>query len=228
MQKKWIAACLAIALIAMPISGFAEDNSLDDDYIDAMFGKLSKLNDDKKELYSFGLKLKLRDKEIDNFENNWKTELKEHQVKALYDLGLTDSTIESNIAKLKNWTESDRHKLVNYATNDEQENVEALNKSYGESAKDQKSDSKSSSSGGNKGGGSSKVDPVETNEEVQEESVPQGVITKSDQLVLNGIRVNKLEAIPGLSAEHLLDLQGHWSSEYVEFFVNSGIVKRSI
>ena len=236
MQKKWIAASLAMLLLVTPTLSFAEDNSLDEAYIDAVFGKLKEYDSDKKTFYSDGLKFNLRDSDIDDFQDTWKDKLKDHQAKKLEDMGLDDATIESNISKLKNWSEADRHRLIDLAASDDKAGLTALNNKYADSktspsnggggSESGNSSGSSSSSGGKSTGKSSNSDAVVQANTVQvnEEKTPEGVASRHKDLSEKGIRLKEIKPSSNSNVQTFNDLHNHWSKDSIDFFAGSGII----
>ncbi len=233
MQKKWIAAAFACFLMLTPATSFAADNSLDDDYMDVVFGKLSELDDADKDKYSAGLKLNMGgDSSLQGLQDNWKSRLSASQVQELSDLGISDKDVEDNIEKLKSWDLDDRLKLVDYAVDGNQAGVEALNNKYGDDDSDSSSSSKgkgsSGGSGGSGGSGASSAPAADENVPivtVEDESLPQGAVQSAAvRLGERGLISHPLSVSAQNKVEAYSDMSTHWSKDYVGFFMDRDII----
>ncbi len=231
MQKKWIAAALACFLMLAPASSFAADYSLDEDYIDVVFGKLSDLDEEQKEKYTSSLKLNMGGEySLQGLQDNWKEKVSDSQLEELRDLGISDNDVEENIEKLKSWDLDDRIDLIEHAANGNKSAVEALNQKYDgtHSESDRDSDNKKSGggSGGSGGGSSSQTVEDSTDQviEVTEETVPQGTLKKSAELSSRGLVSKPIQPIAENKVEAYTDMKTHWSKDYVGYFMDRGII----
>ncbi len=226
MQKKWIAAALACFLMMAPVTSFAADYSLDEDYIDLTFGKLSEMDEEKKEDKAGKLIMQMGgDRSLTELQNNWKVKLNESQIQELHDMGVSDRDVEENLEKLKSWDLDDRIQLIQYAADGNKSGVQALNEKYsGEGDSDSDSNS-SKKSGGSSGGSSTPAQPdAEQTVTVEEEKVPQGAATVAVKLGARGLISKPLTVKSENRVEKYSDMSAHWSKEYVGFFMDRDII----
>lgn len=116
LQKKWIAACLAGMLMMTPVLSFAEDYSLDESYMDFMFGKLENADEDKKaeKIEDLRTAMYVRSMVL-GLKRVWKSNLSEDTLKELEEQGIDDDFVSRNIDNLAEWDSVDRVHLVEYA-----------------------------------------------------------------------------------------------------------------
>lgn len=229
MQKKWIASALAAILMLTPVAGFAEDYSLDEDYLDAIFGKIADLDEDEREDNAFKLKLNMGKNGFKALKRNWETMLSDDQKQELKDLGISDSDVEDNLDKLSHWSVDDRYALVDYAEAGKMSKLKKLNEKY-----EDYDDGSSSSSGGGGGSGGSGGSTVTSGASddtavvgtttIEDEAVPEGVSEMIQGLKMKGLMSKTLEVkLPG-KVDSYTDLQDHWAKEYAGFFIERGVI----
>lgn len=234
MQKKWIAACLAGMLMMTPVLSFAEDYSLDESYMDFMFGKLENADEDKKKEKIEDLRTAMHVRSmVLGLKRIWKSNLSEDTLKELEEQGIDDDFVSRNIDNLAEWDSVDRVHLVEYAALGKMSKVKALNDKYAsideddDTDKDNSRDDSKSKSGGGSGGSGGSGNSTDQGKEVitvEDESVPEGTIKLSKVMKQKGFLSKALEVKNQKSVDGFEDMKTHWSKDYVDFFVVRGVL----
>ncbi len=213
MLKKTLSLSLALMLGVTPIINFADDNSLDQEYMDLIFGKVKSMTGTEKKAARIALETAFySDLTLNTFKKNWEKSVTDEQMEKLPDYGLSEATVEENIEKLKSWDDADRQKLIDYALGGNESALEGLNDSYDQSS------SGGSSSGGGGGGGS-----VQGGTEVAVTGV-ESIKSVKEKLLVKGLRAEAIQLVPDKANKKFEDVQSHWSKDYVEFFVHRGVI----
>lgn len=218
MMKKMIASlCIGACLMTAP-NAVSFGDSLDTAYIDIIFDKMEELPAKDKNRYADLLEIAFYDEEsLEVLKKTYMSTLEgeyddpESMIDAL---GLTDSEIKDNIERLKDWSRSDRMKLIKLVKNGDKKGLIALNKANGDDGSSEAGSTPST------GGGSAPIGGTVTR---PTDPLPESAKPIREVLADKGYRTVALVAKPEAKKD-FDDLRTHWSKQYVDFFTERGII----